>query len=173
MNPSVRALAAAVALAIVAVAYFAYQARMDRPGPPRPAPSPSATHSTALPAAPATAREILGQRVPLDLRGDQVVRLEALDRLWMREASGLTAMIREAERAFSVFAGEAQAARKVSLPELQRRSEKFSELSAELRERRLHHSEAALRVLDDWQRQRVTPSRPPVAEGRSHEAAGN
>jgi hypothetical protein len=173
MNLHVRALAAAVALATVAVASFVYQTRMDRRGPPRPAPSLSAGRPVALPSVPPTARDILDQSVPLDLRGDQLVRLKALDRLWTREVSGLTAMIHEAEREFSVFAAEAQGIRKVSLPEIQRRSAEFSELSAELRVRRQHHSEAALRVLDDWQRQRVVPSRTPFAEGRSHEAAGN
>src|SRR5262245_7407639 len=155
MNPHVRALAAALALGIVAVAYFVYQARMDRPGPPRPAPSPSAASTAALPPASPTAAEILDQRVTLDLRRDQVVQLKALDRLWTREASRLTAMIQEAEREFSEFTREAQRARKATLPEIQQQSAEFRQLSAELREQRHHHSDAALRLLHGWQRQRL------------------
>jgi hypothetical protein len=173
MNQHARALAAALALAIVAVAYFVYHARPDGPGPPRPAPSLSAARPAALPPAPLTAREILDQRGPLDLRGDQIVRLKALDRLWTREISGLESMIRDAEREFSNFASEAQGARRASLREIQQRSAEFGQLSTELRERRQHHSEAALRVLDEWQRQRVTSSRPSVTERRNDEAARN
>ena len=55
----------------------------------------------------------------------------------------------------------------MSIQEIQRRSTEFSRLSAELRERRQHHSEAALRVLADWQRTRLAQSRPFIVEGRS------
>jgi hypothetical protein len=173
MNPHMRSVSAALALAIVAVAYFVWQARMERPGPPRPAPVLSAARPAAWPPAPPTAREILDQRGTLDLRGDQIVRLKALDRLWTHEISGLTAMIHEAEREFSVFASEAQGTRGASLQEIRRRSTEWSQLSAELRERRQHHSEAALRVLAEWQRQRLASSRPPVTERRTDEARTN
>jgi hypothetical protein len=161
MNQYVRSLTAALALAIVAVAYFTYQARMERPGLPRPASSHSAARPAPLPPAQPTAREILDRRVTLDLRGDQIVRLKALDRLWVREVSGLEAMAHDAEREFSIFATEAQGNKGASLPEIQRRSAEFGQLSAELRERRHQHSDAALRVLAEWQRQRLAQSRQP------------
>jgi hypothetical protein len=173
MNPHVRSLAAAVGLATIAVAYFVYEGRIERPGPPRPAPVLSAARPPAWPPAPPTATDILDQRVALDLRGDQIVRLKALDRLWTREVRGVTAMIHEAEREWAVFVSDAQGGKRASLPEIQRRSAEFGQLSAELRERRQHHSEAALRVLDDWQRPRLAPPRPPVAERRTDETPGH
>lgn len=173
MNPPVRSLSAALALVIVATAYFVLQARIERPGPPRPAPALSAARPTALPPALPTARDILDQRVTLDLRGDQIVRLKALDRLRTREISGLTAMIHEAEREFSVFVKETEGVKGASLPEIQRHSATFSELSVALRERRQHHSEAGLRVLAEWQRQRLAQSRPPHIERRSDGAGTN
>jgi hypothetical protein len=111
--------------------------------------------------------------VALDLGGHQRVRLEALDRLWRREISGLEAEIREAERELSGFVKEAHGARGVTAQEIERRGAEFSQLSAELRERRQHHSKAALRVLADWQRTRLAHARPFVIEGRSNEAGRN
>jgi hypothetical protein len=105
--------------------------------------------------------------VALDLRGDQRARLETLDRLWRREISGLEAEIREAEHEFSDFAREMQGRRGVTAQEIQRRGTEFSQLSAELRERRRRHSEAALRVLADWQRTRLAQARPFVIEATS------
>ena len=159
MSPAVRSLSTSVALALVATTYFVLQPRPERPASPRPAAAVSAPRPP-LPPAPPTAREILDRGVTLDLWGDQRLRLEALDRLWRREISGLEAEIREAEREFSGFANEAQGARGVTAQEIQRRGAEFSQLSAELRERRQHHSEAALRVLADWQRTRLAQSRP-------------
>ncbi len=172
MNPAVRALSTSVALALVATTYFVLQPRAERPPPPRPSPTLSAPRPP-LPPAPPTARGILDRGVALDLWGDQRVRLKALDRLWRREISGLEAEIREAEREFSGFVNEAQGTRGVTAQEIQRRGTEFSQLSAELRERRQHHSEAALRVLADWQRTRLNQARAFAAEGRSHEAGRN
>ena len=172
MNPATRYLSTSMALALVATTYFVFQPRPERPGPPRPSPALSAPR-LPLPPAPPTAREILDRSVALDLRGDQRVRLEALDRLWRREISGLEAEIGEAEREFSGFVKEAQGVRGVTAQEIQRRGAEFSQLSAELRERRQHHSEAALRVLADWQRTRLAQPRPFGTEGRSNEAARN
>ena len=172
MTPQVRALTAALALLIVAGAYFAYQGRMERPGPPRPA-SALSTARPAGPPVPPTAREILDRRAVLNLRGEQIARLEALDQRWTREVSGLEAMIRDAEREFSVFASEAQQRKGASLPEIQRRSTEFSQLSVELRERRRHHADAALGVLTEWQRQQLAQSRQQVVEGGTHDAARN
>ena len=171
MNPHTRSLAAVLAPLIVAAAYFVYQGRLERPAPPRPASSLSAARPAGLPPASPTAREMLDRRVTLDLRWDQIARLEALDHLWAREVSGLQAMIQDAEREFSIFATEAQGKTGASLPEIQRRSAVFSRLSAELRDRRQHHTDAALGVLSEWQRRRLAQSRQQVVEGRSHEAA--
>lgn len=162
MNPPARYVSTSLALALVAAGYFLLQARMERPGPPRPAP-PLAAPRPALPPIPPTARDILDRAVALDLRGDQRVRLEALDQLWRWEISGLEATIRESEREFSAFMSEAQASRGARVQDIQQRAAEFGRLSAELRERRWHHSDGALRVLADWQRERL--------EGRSHESA--
>jgi hypothetical protein len=172
MNPAARYLSTSVALALVATTYFVLQPRAERPGPPRPSPTLSAPRP-ALPPAPPTAREILDRGVALDLRGDQLVRLEALDRLWRREIGGLEAEIREAEREFSGFVKEAQGARGVRAQEIQRRGTEFSQLSTELRERRQRHSEAAVRVLANWQRTRLAQAKPFVIEGRSNESGRN
>ena len=166
MNPQGRPVIAALALLIVAGAYFADQGRMNRPGPPRPAASVPAVRPAGPPVPPA-AREILDRRAVLDLRAEQIARLETLDQLWTREASGLEAMLRDAERQFSVFATEAQQQKGASLPEIQRRSAEFSQLSAELRERRRHHADVALGVLTERQRQRLAEPRPPVVEERN------
>jgi hypothetical protein len=160
MNPHVRSLATALALVVVAAAYLVYQSRMERPGPPRPSSVLSAARPTTLPSAPPTARDILDRAWALDLRDEQFMRLQALDRVWKSESSGLEARIQEAEREFSHSAAEAQGKNGANLRELQERSGEFSRLSAELRQRRLHHSDAALGVLYQWQRQRLGNLRP-------------
>jgi hypothetical protein len=168
MNPHLRYLSATLALVAVATAYFVLQGRGERPAPRLPTPVMSAARPTAMPAGPPTARDILDRDVVLDLDGEQRLRLEALDSVWTREVSGLETAIHESEREFTGFMKEAQGSRGVSTQEIQRRSAEFSQLSAELRERRQQHSEAALRVLADWQRQRLMQSRPPVIEGRTN-----
>ena len=168
MNPRLRYLSATLALVAVATAYFVLQSRSERPAPRLPTTVLSAARPAALPAAPPTAREILDRDVVLDLEGEQRLRLEALDSVWTREVSSLEAAIHEAEREFTGFMKEAQGSRGASIQEMQRRSAEFSQLSAELRERRQRHSEAALRVLADWQRQRLARSRSPVIEGRAN-----
>ena len=69
--------------------------------------------------------------------------------------TALTAMIHEADEEFFVFVKKREGMVRTSLPEIQRHSATFSELSVALRERRQHHSEAGLRVLAEWQRQRL------------------
>ena len=173
MNPPVRYLSTTVALVTVALAYVLLQSRGERPAPRLPAPALSAARPAPLPPAPPTAREILDRAGILDLRGDQLVRLEALDRLWKSEVSGLEAAIHGARRELSSFMKEVQGGRGASVQEIQRRSTEFSQLSAQLRQRRQHHAEAALYVLTDWQRQRLAQSRPPVIERRTNESARN
>lgn len=169
MNAVVRHLSTSVAVALVATTYFVLQPRTERPGPPRPSPALSAPRPP-LPPAPPTAREILDRGMALDLWGDQRVRLETLDRRWRSEIGGLEAEIREAEREFAGFAKEARGARGATAREIQRRGAEFSELSAELRERREQHSEAALRILADWQRARLAQARPFGIERRRNDA---
>jgi len=126
-----------------------------------------------LPPAPLSARVILDRGVALDLGGEQRRRLEALDRLWRHEISGLEAEIRETEREFAGFATETQGARGVTAGGIQRRGGEFGQLGAELRQRREHHSEAVLRVLASWQRARLTQSRVVVSEEGGNGAGRN
>src|SRR5262249_18037577 len=168
---SMRSLAAAVALVIVAAGYFAYQARIERAAPPRPAPGFSAARPTVLPVLPPTARDIIDRSVALDLRSERIVRMRVLDQVWKSEMSGLEAMIHDAEREFSVFATEAQGKGGASLPEIQRRSAEFRQLGAELRQQRQQHSEAALRILADWQRERLAEAKRPLVGRRIHESS--
>jgi hypothetical protein len=143
MSPHLRSLTATLALAAVATAYVLLQSRGERPAPRLPAPALSTARPAALPAAPPTARVILDRAVVLDLEGHQLVHLEALDRVWRRETSGLGAAIHEAERELSAFMKEAQGSKGASIQK-STAVDGISQLSAELRARRQHHSEAAL-----------------------------
>jgi len=88
----------------------------------------------------------------LELRHDQMMRLQALDRLWRNELSGLERDIQDAERGFSSVAKDAQG--RASGLEIEQRASEFSRLSATLRDRRQRHAEAALGLLAGWQRER-------------------
>jgi hypothetical protein len=57
---------------------------------------------------------------------------------------------------FGRFMDEARSRERTGLDDVRRRSEDVQALSAELRERRLQHSEEALGVLDERQREAVT-----------------
>ena len=157
MSPRVRYLSTTVALAALAAAYVFWQGRLERPTPRLPA----ASAPVIRPAAPApvplppTALEILGRAVALDLSNHQVIRLHALDRLWTSEASGLEAAIQVAEGEFSAFMKAAQASGGASTQEIQSRSAELRRLGALLRERRQQHSDVAVALLADWQRQRL------------------
>ena len=147
------ALTAAAALAIAAVGWTIFQAHAERrklslPGSvaiTRPAPA-------ALPPA---ARDILNGGVLLDLTWAQETRLRALDATWARESATIQAQIDAALAGFSRFMDEARARGRTSLPEIHRRSAEISELSAELRQCRQIHAEAAAAILVDWQRTRL------------------
>jgi hypothetical protein len=173
MSPQARASAAAVAVAIIAAAFFGYEARLERPGAPRSASSTSAATAASSPPIPLTAHEVLEQRLTVGLRRMQIVRLEALDRQWTRERSALQARIHDAEREFSVFAGESRNGGRVGLAEIQERSSELRQLSAQLRKDRAHHADAVSRVLDEWQRERLIRSRAQATEGRTHDVARN
>ncbi len=165
MSPQGRYLSATVVLVALAAVYMAWQGRLEHPKLRLPAPSTPAVRR-APPVMPPTAREILERAVVLDLRSDQMIRLQALDRLWTRELNGLEGEIREAEGALASFVQDAQTSRGASVQEIQRRSAEFSSLSATLRARRQRHAEAALQLLDEWQRQRFASVRPAAEIGR-------
>jgi hypothetical protein len=157
MSPRVRYLSTTVALVALAAAYVFWQDRLERPTPRLPAASapvirPASPDPVPLPP---TAREILDRVVALDLSDHQVIRLRALDRLWTSEASGQEAAIRGAEAEFSTFMNAARESGGASMQEIQSRSAELRRLSALLRERRQQHSDVAVGLLADWQRQRL------------------
>ena len=155
MSPRARYLSTTLALVAVAVAYVVLQRPVERPAPRLPAWSLPAVRPAGVPPAPPTAREILDRAFALDLRPDQMARLLALDRLWKAEARELEKAVQEAQRELASFMKDAQGSRGATVQEIQRRSVGFSDLSAALREKRRRHSEVALGLLADWQRQRL------------------
>jgi len=173
MSPRVRSLSTTLALLAVAVAYVVLDRPVERPAPRLPAGSAPAVRPVAMPPAPPTARDILDRASALDLRPDQVARLQALDRLRASEARELEGAVREAQRELASFVKESQLSRGASAQEIQRRSAEFSDLSAALRESRQRHSEAALRLLADWQRVRLSQMKPPATSGGLDEARKN
>jgi hypothetical protein len=154
MSPRVRYLFTTVALVATVLAYALWQRPLDRPTPRLPAAS-SLTARPASPPMPHTARRILDQAVVLELTHGQKIRLRALDRFWTSEERELQATVRDAERELSAFMKDAQASGGASVQQIQQRSAEFSSFSATLRERRQRHSEAALQLLDGWQRHRL------------------
>ena len=157
MSPRVRYLSTTVGLVALAATYVFWQGQLERPRLRLPAGSaPVIRPAAPAPAAlPPTAREILDRSVALELSDQQVIRLHALDRLWTSEASRLDAAIRAAEGEFSVFMTTAQASGGASMQEIQSRSEQLRRLGTLLRERRQQHSDGAVGLLADWQRQRL------------------
>ena len=157
MSPRVRYLSTTVALVALVAAYVFWQGRLERPTPRLPA----ASAPVIRPAAPApvplppTAREILDRTLVLDLRDHQVIRLRALDGLWSSEASRLDAAIQMADGEFSAFMKTAQASGGTNMQEIQSRSAELRRLGALRRERRQQHSDAAIALLAEWQRQRL------------------
>ena len=157
MSPGARHLSTTVALVALATAYIVWQGRLERPSPRLPSASaPVIRRGSPAPVPlPPTAREILDRAVALDLTDHQVIRLHALDRLWTSEASRLEAAIQMAEGEFSAFMKTAQASGGASMQEIQSRSAELRRLGTLLRERRQQHSDAAVGLLADWQRQRL------------------
>jgi hypothetical protein len=165
MSPRVRYLATTLALVAAVLAYALWQRPHDRPSPRLPAAS-APTPRPASPPMPPTAGRILDQAVVLGLTPDQRVRLRALDRFWTSEERELQTAVRDAERELSAFMKDAQGSGGASVQQIQQRSAGFSSLSATLRERRQRHSEAALQLLDGWQRQRLAGAGPGAEVGR-------
>ena len=146
MSPRLRYLSTTLALVAIGLGYALIQAKPWRPAPrleARPA------EATRPPAPPPTARAILERGAALSLTANQKARLEALDEKWRKEAALLEAALKTAEQEFSQFMKEAQAGGKTNVQEIQRRSEEFRNLNAELREARRHHADEATRILTE------------------------
>ena len=165
MSPRTRYLATTLALVAAVAAYGLWHPPLERPTPRLPAASVLTARQAPAPVPP-TARRILDQAVVLGLRHDQKVRLRTLDRFWTSEERELQVAVRDAERELSAFMKDAQASGGASVQQIQQRSAEFSSLSATLRERRQHHSEAALQLLDGSQRHRLAGAGPGAAVGR-------
>ncbi len=157
MSPSVRYLSTTMVLVAMAAAYILWQGRPERPTPRLPtASAPVIRRVSPGPVpVPPTAREILDRAVALDLRNRQMIHLRTLDRLWSDEARRLDEAIQMAEGEFSAFMKTAQASGGANMQEIQSRSAELRRLGALLRERRQQHSDAAVELLADWQRQRL------------------
>jgi len=166
MSPRVRYLSTTVALVATLAAYFLWQRPLDRPTPKLPA-APAAVARPAAPPMPPTARRILDQAVILGLTHDQIARLQTLDRFWTNEERELQTAVQDAEREFAAFLKESQGSGRASLQQIQQHSAEFSRLGVTLRERRQHHSEAALQLLDGPQRDRLPGTGPGAAEGKN------
>lgn len=165
MSPRVRYLSTTVALVAAVLAYVLWQRPLDRPTPRLPAGSAAAARP-ATPPMPPTARKILDQAMALGLTHDQIGRLQALDRAWTSEEGELQVAVEDAERELAAFMKEAQGSGRATVQQIQQRSTEFSSLNARLRERRRHHAEAALRLLDGPQRYRLAGTGPGAAVGR-------
>jgi predicted acylesterase/phospholipase RssA len=161
-----RYLATTLMLAAIGVGFVMLQGRLQPPAPRLERRLDPAARPPVPPAAPPSAREVLDRRAALALAPEQVMQLEALDRRWGEESRELTAAVARAQEEFTRFMG-AQAGR-ASLPEIQRQSASFRELSAELREQRRRHADAAAGLLTESQRAmlRTTPAPPVTGEGR-------
>ena len=165
MSPRVRYLSTPVALVAAVLAYVLWQRPLDRPSPRLPAGS-AAVARPASPPMPPTARRILDQATVLGLTRDQMAGLEALDRVWTSEERELQTALQDAERELAAFMKEAQGSGRATVQQIQQRSAEFSSLNARLRERRRHHAEAALQLLDGPQRYRLAGTGPGAAVGR-------
>jgi hypothetical protein len=170
MTAPTRYLVSMVGMLAVAAAYVAFQGGPPQPGPRLERPAPGvrvARQPGAPPPRILTAREILDRRSELAVAPAQIARLETLDRQWKERNRDLDAALEAAQQEVSRYM-QAQAAGRTSLAELERRSADFRELSAELRERRRLHAEAAMEVLTEPQRRHVLPATSPetLGEGR-------
>ena len=165
MTLRVRHVPATLVVTAIAVAYIIAQGVGPRPTTrlERPAQTEG---PRALPSPPPAARDILARRGELTLSGTQVARLEALDREWQRASTALGTTIEAARADFSRFMEE-RTARSAGVQEIQRQSEEFRELSAELRQRRLDHAQAAAALLTETQRDTLAVVRPGATSGET------
>jgi hypothetical protein len=164
MTPAARSLSAGLALVAVAAGAALLTSGSPRPSPRLPEGSATAPRP-APPVAPPTAREILARASALALTAGQRRELEALDRRWQTREQALAAAAEDGQRELSAFMTEAGAGRSVPLRDIRERAAAFSERSAELREERARHAEAALGLLTTSQARQLldmhtTPTRP-------------
>jgi hypothetical protein len=162
MNVRARYLSTTMVLLALAAAYAAIQATQTRSVPQLRSSLASANRPATPPSPPVSARMILERRADLGVTAEQAARFEALDHRWRQETKSLVASLEEVEREFARFMA-AQGPRNAPLPEIQRQSAEFRELSAELRERRLRHATAATDLLTAAQRQRLDATSSPSA----------
>ena len=154
MSLRARYLSTTLMLVAVGIGYALSQGWGERPAP-RLQPRPSAIVRPMPPPPPPSARELLGRGAALSLTEGQAARLRDLDQQWSRESAELEQAVQAAGDDFARFMRDAQAARRMSIQEIQQRTAEFSGLSASLRERRRLHGEAAAAVLARAQRQRL------------------
>ncbi len=154
MSPRVRYLITTVCLVALPVGYMAWQRQVERPSPRLLAASVPGGRALAPPriSRPSEAREILERAEALELREDQIRRLHELDRLWRVESGRLEEAIRQEEGEVGAFMEQARTSRGASVQEIERRSAELRTLGARLREARQQHSDAAARLLTEWQR---------------------
>ncbi len=104
---------------------------------------------------PLIAREILERSADLSLTASQRDRLVEMDAKWQQEWPPLEARLKGAEVEFSRFMDEAQKRGRVSLQEIQRRSEELRRLGAAWREVQERQAETARQVLTESQRKQL------------------
>lgn len=165
MSLRVRYLVTTLALVAIGLGYVLVQQWPRHPALRLPARAEASARPASPPAALPTAREILDRASELALTPEQRARLAGLDRRWRDEILGLEAAVRVAEQEFREFVRETQQAGKTSLQEIQRRSEDYRNLSAELRERSRLHAEAAARILTDSQQRTLALRTSPDTRG--------
>jgi hypothetical protein len=165
VNARLRYLCMTLVLAAAGSGYALMKARPWRPGPNLPAQRAAAIQPVPQTPGMPTARQILDRGRALSLTEDQRARLAMLDRRWKEETAPLEAALGNAEQEFAGFMKEAQAGGRASLQEIQRQSVEFRELSAELRDRRRHHAEAAAQVLTETQRRAMSLPGSPQSSG--------
>ncbi len=159
MSLRIRYLVTTLALVGIGLGYAVLQEWPRHRAPRLPERAEASAHPRSLPALSPMAREILDRAADLALTGVQRGRREALDRTWHAESAGLRTELQAAEEEFSRFMGDAKATRKMSLQEIQGRSEDVRRLGAVLREDRQRHSKAAIQILTSTQRERLMTSR--------------
>ncbi len=158
-----RHLATTLVLIAIGAGYVLMPEWPGRRAPRLAAPAEASAHRRMLPA-PATARDIL-DRADLTLTVEQRRRLQSLDRRWREEAEGVKRELKDAEEEFSRFLADAQGQGRVSVLEIQRRSEDVGRLGAALRQEREQHSKAAVQILTKIQRGALLASSTPNASG--------
>jgi hypothetical protein len=165
MSMRIRYLGTTLALLAIGLGYAFFQQWPRHQTPRLPARAEASARPASFPAAPPTAREILDRASDLALTPEQRARLAGLDTRWRDEILGLEAAVRVAEQEFGKFVRETQQGGKTSLQEIQRRSEDYRNLSAELRERSRLHAKAAAHILTDSQQRTLTLLTSPETQG--------